>query len=373
MRTSLRVLVVTGSNPARVRQFGGDGATVPCLPLAYPFYGGLRERGCVVELATLSAGFFRGAEVVRLVQQLRTFDVAVAWGMAGPVLALAAAPFGISRRICTFLYAHATPRASALIRRCRDLVIRAGLQAGGVAMYMTARQAAEAPARFGIDSAQVAYCPVGVDTRFFVPLPVYAETPVRADLAAFTASEYVVMAGDQLRDDLRIAEMLVGTGLRLVRLSQEPRTEAFWRWWQAANRDGLEVFCAARLKFEEVRYAYQRALCVLNLVDNSWQPAGWTVTTEAMACGVPIIMNRGLTTEELARYARGDGASPVIEVDSLTDTSGVREALLRLRRDPVWAQKRGAAGRTMVETYLDIDRMADTIFSILVSRSRGGA
>ncbi len=348
----LRVLVVTGDDPQRFRALGGGDPTLPRHELAYPYYGALLEAGCSVEVVPLS--YRSPASLRRVARRLGDFDVAIGWSMEGAMLALAATPYRANRKVVTVAYANRRPRRNRWVAAVRDLVFWAGLRVGGLTLYVTRQQADEAQADFRLLPRRTGYCQVGVDAEFFAPAPAHAGAPLAPDVRRAAQSPYVVVAGDQQRDESLTAAVVRGTGLRLVRLTQEPGTQRLWERRRAEDAGLADVFCRAGLSFAEVRYLYQRALCVLNLVDNSWQPAGLTVAKESMACGVPLIMNRGLTTRELGRHARAAGQPPFREVASLTAVEQARAAVLKLAGDPAYVSSVGRAGRRLIEEGLDL-------------------
>jgi glycosyltransferase involved in cell wall biosynthesis len=96
---------------------------------------------------------------------------------------------------------------------------------------------------------------------------------------------------------------------------------------------------------------------VVNLVDSSWQPAGWTAVTEAMACGVPVIVNHGLVTVELRRYLKPGESVPFIEIREPAASLALEE-ILRLLSSPQTNLMLGQQARRFVMEHLSIERMA---------------
>ena len=360
----MRVLLVTAGDPDRFRRLGGGtDSSYPKHELAYPYYGLLLEQGLEVNITTMRYRDLRS--VHKVARSLRHYDAAFCWSLEGPALALAALPLRQSRKVHTVVYANDPPRSNPLAGMLRQAGFKAGLRAGGIAIYVTNEQAREAHRDMGLPTMRRAYLQVGTDIDFFAPWPAHSESLVRPEVRRLAEERYVVAGGDQQRDEGLIAKVLSGLGVKLVRLTQEPSIQRHWDAW--AQRDKLDVFCMARLSFPEIRFVYQRAMCVLNLVENSWQPAGLTTAKEALACGAPLIMNSGLTTRELKAHLKPSEKIPLMELASRTDWGEARDAVKTLQADPDRARALGAAGRRLVEERLNISRRASELFYILKS------
>ncbi len=206
----------------------------------------------------------------------------------------------------------------------------------------------------------------GADARYYQPARIPEET--RTDNLALEKAcqwrRYVVVAGDMLRQEEMLPDVLRGLGLGLVRLTQNTYVEHLWHEWLSQGTIDFDVFCKANLSAAEVRYAYQRALCVLNLIDNSWQPAGWTVFVEAMACGIPVIMNRGLSTEEMRADLQDGEPLPFIELADL-QLETARRALKCLSNDEgLWAEL-AQRGRAHIERHFTVEMSAEMVATVL--------
>lgn len=356
----MRVLIVIGIEPEYFVKVGMGDSTFPKLPLAYPFYGFLIENGYQVEI--LSINFFTLFNLVTLKRVLGNFEVIISWGMIGALLACILFPFGKNKKVHTLVYSNKVLRLKGLFLKLKELIYCLGLKLCGGCIYMTREQENEAFSIIGLTREQVFFVPVGVDTNYFAPLPEFSNVPVSRELLSLGEKQYIVVSGDQLRNELEIAKVLSGEGLTLVRLTQEHKTQEFWDNWKKDSHAELNVFCKANLSFEEVRYVYQHSLCVLNLADNSWQPAGWTVLTEAMACAVPVIMNSGLVTKELRLY---NDNLPIIELGPRPLDLEVKNAINKLRNNLQYARDLGLEGRRFVEANLMVENVAKAIIHVL--------
>jgi glycosyltransferase involved in cell wall biosynthesis len=87
--------------------------------------------------------------------------------------------------------------------------------------------------------------------------------------------------------------------------------------------------------------------------------------TEALACGLPVIMNHGLVTEEMKLYLRSEALLPFIELDSV-DFIAARNAIAHLANCPEGQRKQlGELGRCFVEEHFNIDKTSITAYKIL--------
>ncbi|MFQ5850571.1 MAG: glycosyltransferase [Candidatus Binatia bacterium] len=371
------VLVLTGVNSERFKELGSGDGSLPRLPECYPYYGALRERG--VEVTVRSCGkvaqdrkglrvLGRWSPQLSVLLALRDFskyDAVVTWGSLGPLLAMLSKSLNRqNRKLVTVSFANYSGMHRNLLKIARQTVYQRGLPLCGKVIFMTRRQAGEAVNNIGCVPARVAYLPAGVDTSFFAPWPAYADASVRAELRGLETQRYVVVAGDQLREEHQIIRVLGGSHIGLVRLTQNKDTERFWKGWAQDNPASFPVLCIAHLDWREVRYVYQHAMCLLNLVGSSWQPAGWTVMTEAMACGLPVIVNRGLTTEEMKLYLSRGEALPFIEVERL-DPVEARGALEDLIDSREVIQEMVHRARLFVEKHFDIEQTGKLAVQIL--------
>jgi len=144
---------------------------------------------------------------------------------------------------------------------------------------------------YGLRAEQLAWLPFGVDTEFFRP----------ADGA--DAGDYVLVPGNHRRDEAAVMDAARSSaGPRIVRVTNAP-------WVRETYRRALggDAPLAAGLTLERsvsaarLRELYQRARLVWLPLLASREPAGLTAALEAAACGRPLLVSRGPTSEALAR------------------------------------------------------------------------
>jgi hypothetical protein len=136
------------------------------------------------------------------------------------------------------------------------------------------------------------------------------------------------MLGDEQRLNSHALEILTQSNLRLVRISQYSKDkEAKWFRQEINNRRLNErCFFFERISYPFLRFLLHHACAYAGLVDSTWQPAGWTVACEALASGLPIVLYKGLVSNELnylgaSRFLHsvpnGDTKAFQIELESL--------------------------------------------------------
>jgi glycosyltransferase involved in cell wall biosynthesis len=220
---------------------------------------------------------------------------------------------------------------------------------------MTKQQQEQATTLFGCPRDRTGFLRVGVDTEFFHPGRSSDAAGVRKEIVDFARQQYWVAAGDQLRDEMRVLDLVKRSAIPLVRITRNRLIVKFWA--DIAKTTSVPILCIANVTWTELKYIYQNALSVVNLVDSSWQPAGWTAVTEAMACGVPVIVNHGLVTVELRRYLKPGESVPFIEIREPAASLALEE-ILRLLSSPQTNLMLGQQARRFVMEHLSIERMA---------------
>jgi len=184
-------------------------------------------------------------------------------------------------------------------------------------------------ARYGLAEDRMAWVPFGVDTAFFSP----GSAPPNGE-------PFVVVSGNQQRDENAVLAQARTGGVRLVRVANTPWVR---RTYAPALRD--EPTLGRWLAFEQhlpasgLRAVYRTArLAWLPLVASD-EPAGLTVALEAAACGCPLLLPEGLTTEVLERLG--------VPHTAYTPDESPANALARALRTPLSAEGRGALAESV--------------------------
>jgi len=381
-----RVLVLCAGGSAGVKRFkqygSGELAKWPRYSQAYPYYGALLAAGVKVDV--ISAGdtgvtdrkgrnppgnwkaYLGTMSQVRL---LSHYDVVVGWALNTACLAAGPARMiGQNRKIAHISFFTYHNPATSIRERLRQRIFRSAVRWAGKTILMTRRQVNEAIIDANCEVRRAAYLPVGVDTQFFRPDARPNTNGISSELRTLQPMSYVVVAGDQLRVESEYLAMLTDLGVGLVRLTQNRYAQQFWHDAVRRGDANFPVTCIANLSAVEVRYAYQNALCALNYIDNTEQPAGWSVLTEAMACGLPVVATKGLATEELRSYF-GTKDEPPFEEVSHSNIDETRCRISELKSQDTKRQEMGRSARAFVEKHLNIDRTSRIAMNILIEAS----
>ncbi len=362
----MKVLIFTFSTLEDFKKASAYDSSFPKLPLAYPFFGFLKEKSFEVEVVSLSDlkkssnnSLSSYLWIVNNIKYIKSFEVVVAWGSIGAILSYLLLSSKSNSKVVTITYSNWGPEGVTWIGTLKNLFFHSGLRLSGRVAYMTKRQIGEATHGLGLSTNKVSYLPLGVDTHFFTTEQ--KEIALDENLINCPKEPYVLVAGDQLRDELKVAEIMQGINIKLIRASQSITVKKFWDNWEKKNPGKIDVYCKVKFSYPELRFLYQHALCLLNIVDNSWQPAGWTVATEAMACGTSVIMNKGLVTEEFNFY----GDSPIIEINSINNVNGFINEIRKLQSSSGFFKEIAYKNRKFVLKNLDVTITCNAVVEML--------
>jgi len=109
-----------------------------------------------------------------------------------------------------------------------------------------------------------------------------------------------------------------------------------------------------KLTDEELRDLYRRSMAVVVPLKDVYQPTGYSVTLQAMACGKPVVLSRirGLWAPELLN----DGENCLLVEPGNPDALG--KAIRRLAADPELCRRLGKAARETVERHFSVAQSA---------------
>jgi len=220
----------------------------------------------------------------------------------------------------------------------------------------------------GIPGDKIAVVRNGVDLAEFTPGP--APNGLRAKhglgerfVAAYIGTigmahglETVLQAAERLRDDPRIAFLLVGDGAERSRLQR------------LAESRGLEnvVFAGAVKRGEIIDYWRLAGAALILLRDRTlFRQVLPSKMFEAMATGCPIVLGvRG----ESAQIVESSSCGVVVPPE---DDQAVARAVLGLANDPAEAARLGRNGRRQAAERFDRDELALTMLSELRAAACG--
>lgn len=194
-----------------------------------------------------------------------------------------------------------------------------------------------------IDPARTSVFPFGIDTCFWTPATDWADEPVVFAAGSDPQRDYATLAAATTSADLRILTRLdvplrAAGNVELIRGS----------WHNAAVTDVA------------LRELYRRARVVVVPLRDVWQPSGYSVTLQAMACGKPVVLSgiRGLWDPGVLKSGHdcilvppGDPAALGAAIDALMADESLRARI-------------GAAARRTAVEHFPLERMNRAIVEL---------
>ena len=112
---------------------------------------------------------------------------------------------------------------------------------------------------------------------------------------------------------------------------------------------------------EELRDLYRRAMAVVVPLKDVYQPTGYSVTLQAMACGKPIVLSRirGLWAPDLLR----DGENCLLVPPG--NRAALAAAISRLADDPALRIRLGHAARATAEQHFNLSVAASSLENLI--------
>lgn len=218
-------------------------------------------------------------------------------------------------------------RAPLLMQPVAKQIIRRALQRLDYVAFFGPADRERGIREYGLDRDKTGLILFGVDTAFWTP-------------AAPADGDYFFAIGqDPSRDFDTLVSCEVDLPIRLhtaLPIVIPPGRANVHKTAGSYHRSTLDD--------EELRRLYQEAMAIVVPLKDVYQPSGYSVTLQAMACGKPVILsrNRGLWAPELLRH----------EENCLLVTPGDRGelagAMNRIAADPALRARLGSAARDTV-------------------------
>ncbi len=120
-------------------------------------------------------------------------------------------------------------------------------------------------------------------------------------------------------------------------------------------------FAQAAFSDDELRSAYRHSDVVVVPLKDVFQPTGYSVTLQAMACARPVVLSqiKGLWAPDLLV----DGENCLLVPPG--DPQALAQAVRRLRADPTLARRIGDAGRRTVEQHFSIGHAEQSLVDLI--------
>ncbi len=340
----------------------------PRLPLPYTFGAAMTDAGFVLSAIDLGGETGLPGEdpsdidpfeaiysAVELQDAIESADIALLWGRPAlsALVRRALLPW-TKRRVFFLSYVWSARGIQSIRRRCQIATTRHAARFARGIVLMTAEQATAARATLP-GNLPVIELQVGIDCQFYfqpTALSDIAEAD-RDQVERLLQSPYVIMPGDGLRlndDALSIVET---TSLNLVRISQYGQLRGIPELKAEIARRGLgdHLVVFERISYPALRFLMRHAVAYCGLVDATWQPAGWTVACESLACGLPVVLYEGLTSREMNRLGAGPNILRSVAMhDTCAFASELLSAAATSQRSELAAEARAfAAGNLDLE------------------------
>lgn len=201
----------------------------------------------------------------------------------------------------------------------------------------------------GIGQTQMRYLPFGVDHRFWTPAPT-SSTPA--------ATPYVLSVGNDAQRDYATLVRAWQPHFPLLKVvTRLPLPQPLPANIEVIAGDWRQQL----LSDEAMRTLFQQSLFVVLPIRPTTQPSGQSACLQAMACGKAVILSRiqGLWDADLMRNGENCLLPPPSAVAEL------QAAITQLLADPLLAARLGQQAYTTVGNHLNVDKMADALWSMI--------
>lgn len=230
------------------------------------------------------------------------------------------------------------PRAPQRMRGLVECGIRKALSGLDHAFFFGAVDRQVAIERYGLSADKSSVIPFGVDTDFWRPLP------------DESLQDFVVAVGqDPNRDYDLLANAPGEHPTRIV----TRRKIAIPPGATHIKTTVGDFFGSDSMSDEDLRRLYNAARAVIIPVKDVFQPSGYSVSLQAMACGRPTIISaiKGLWYPDILK----DGENCLLVPPG--DGAALGEAIGRVRHDAEFARRIGENARRTAVAHLGLDRI----------------
>jgi len=230
-------------------------------------------------------------------------------------------------------------RAPRVLRVVVKRLIAVGLRGLDHVFFFGSSDRDFAVRRYGLDLQKTSICRFGVDTDFWFPDP-----------AAQIDETFIAVGQDPNRDFDLLASAPTNCRITIVTKNHVH---------VPANRTNVflsqgSYFHPGALTDDRLRELYRRSLAIVVPLKDVYQPTGYSVTLQSMACGKPVVLSniRGLWAPDLLRHEENCLLVPP------GDASALAAALDRLAGDPSLRARLGNAARETALKHFSLDRLA---------------
>jgi len=199
-------------------------------------------------------------------------------------------------------------------------------------------------------SSKVSLFPFGIDLDFWRPRQVPGEEEGVLSVGSDPKRDYACLLDAPFAGKVRI----------LTRLNVDI----------PPGREGVEILkgslFGSAITDEVLRGLYQDAEVVAVPLLDVWQPTGYSVTLQAMACGKPVVLSdiRGLWDREVFRSGENCILVPP------HDPQALGEAVRTLQDDATLRARIGAEARKSAEQHFALSRMENALEQMVVSLAK---
>ena len=208
---------------------------------------------------------------------------------------------------------------------------------------------------YGLPAHRTSLFPFGIDTSFWCPDPGVATGEIVLSVGSDPKRDFATLIAAPTDAPVNILTRLP------VVVPAGRRIEVIQGSYHGSAVDDVVL-----------RTMYRTAAMVVVPLQDVWQPTGYSVVLQAMACGRPVILSdfRGLWDRDA--FVSGENCL-LVSPGNPVELAG---AIDRLRQDPGLRQRLGEAARQTALTRFDLSRMNAGILSLIgrfdsISTSQG--